>query len=106
MPSKRRNNGRSKTNGGRAIRSRCENCHRVVGKDKAIKRFMVKNIVEASAKKDISDAEVFENLLMPKVFQKTYYCVSCAIHSRIVRVRSRDERKIRTETKFRMTVWQ
>ncbi len=72
--------------------------------DKAIKRFMVKNIVEASAKKDISDAEVFEGLLMPKIFNKVYYCVACAIHNRIVRVRSRDDRKFRNETKIRMTV--
>jgi small subunit ribosomal protein S26e len=65
---------------------------------------MVKNIVEASAKKDISDAEVFEGLLMPKIFNKVYYCVACAIHNRIVRVRSRDDRKFRNETKIRMTV--
>jgi ribosomal protein S26 len=50
MPSKRRNNGRGKKNKGVAIKVDCINCRRCVGKDKAIKRFMMKKLVDESSK--------------------------------------------------------
>ena len=105
MPSKRRNNGRSKKNKGHANIVRCTNCGRCVGKDKAIKRFQMRNMVDLSSKRDIQENYAYTTeFQMPKIYVKLSYCVSCAIHARIVRVRSGDDRKVRYTTKLRQHV--
>ena len=106
MPSKRRNNGRNKKNKGHADNVRCTNCGRCVSKDKAIKRFQQRNMVDASSKRDIQENYAYNSadFQMPKIYVKLSYCVSCAIHARIVRVRSGDDRKVRYTTKLRQHV--
>ena len=61
MPSKRRNNGRSKNNRGHVKPVVCINCGRLVAKDKSIKRFSVRDMIDASSKKDIRDAIPYDN---------------------------------------------
>ena len=108
MPSKRRNNGRSKKNKGHSDTIRCLNCGRVFPKDKAVKRFQMRNIVDGSSKRDLKDNYAYDeaNFQLPKLYVKQCYCVSCAIHARVVRVRSqtRGDRDIRYTTKLRQHV--
>jgi small subunit ribosomal protein S26e len=105
MPKKRRNNGRNKNNKGHADAIHCTNCCRLVGKDKAIKRFVIKNMVDASSKRDIEEASAYtdkdEPYTMPKLYFKNTYCVACAIHARIVRARAADEKRVRYVSKYR-----
>ena len=63
-------------------------------------------MVDASSKRDIQENYAYDvhDFTMPKIYVKLSYCVSCAIHARIVRVRSGDDRKVRYTTKLRQHV--
>jgi len=98
MTKKRRANGRNKPAGarGHVKRVRCDSSGCMIPKDKAVKRYIVRNLVDASALRDMQDASVIEGYVLPKLYRKVYYSISSAIHSRVVRVRSREDRRIRT----------
>merc|ERR1712170_260186 len=69
---------------------RCENSAARVPK------YKVRNMVDSASMRDLSEASVYENYAVPKLYLKQYYCISAAIHHRHVRNRSRTARKIRT----------
>lgn len=131
MTVKRRNHGRNKHGRGHVKRVRCVSTGKAIPKDKAVKRFIVRNIVETSALRDMKEASCIEGAgagsracsrlstsagerliraarasralpsraragyQLPKIYIKNYYCIEAAIHQRVVRVRSREARRIR-----------
>merc|ERR1739847_18071 len=45
--------------------------------------------------RDIRDASLYDNYVLPKVYYKQYYSIEAAIHHRVVRVRSKEARRNR-----------
>ena len=101
----------------------CASTGKAIPKDKAVTRFIVRNIVDASSMRDIRDASAYEAYALPKVrhdhpfssplpsnlsptfspalapytqlYIKQYYCIEAAVHQRIVRSRSAENRRNR-----------
>ena len=96
MTVKRRNHRRYKKGRGHVKRVRCVSTGKAIPKDKAIKRFIVRNIVDASSFRDIMEASAYQEYQLPKLYLKMFYCVEAAVHQRVVRGRSRTDRRVRT----------
>lgn len=73
----------------------CDKCGAVVPKDKAIKRFRIQSLIEQASFDDLKLATIYDVFEVPRVSYKSQFCVSCACHAKIVRVRSSQGRKIR-----------
>lgn len=64
--------------------------------DKAVKRMLVRNMIESAGQRDVIEASVYDSFAIPKLYTKLMYCISCAVHAHIVRVRCAEDRRIRT----------
>merc|ERR1712093_186115 len=97
MTSQRRNAGRSKHGRGRTTPVHCFNCGRLAPKDKAVKRFVVRNMLDAASARDVAESSPIygQGFPLPKLYMKQRYCIACAVHARISRARAVKDRKTR-----------
>jgi small subunit ribosomal protein S26e len=84
MTKKRRNNGHRHRNCGKVPSLRCDGCNSMVAKDKAIYKNINKSIIEPSIINDIKKASVYDNYTIPKFHTKLNFCISCAVHRKLV----------------------
>lgn len=95
MPSKRASRGRRKGGKGHSGSVQCSNCGQTVPKDKVKKVTQYINLVDHQLAKELRAQGAY--IPSSKVLKN--YCVSCAIHSKILKIRSEDDR--RTQGKLR-----
>jgi small subunit ribosomal protein S26e len=96
MPFKRKSRGRSKGGKGRSGFVQCANCGELVPRDKAKKVTRRLSIVDPALAKELRQKGTY----IAASLDTKYYCVSCAVHYGIVKVRAKDERHMRIRRRF------
>lgn len=89
MTKKRKSRGRSKGGKGSSDTVQCSNCGREVPRDKAKKMTTRVSLVEPMLARELRAAGAY--IAAPKTIRN--YCVSCAVHYGMVKVRAKDERR-------------
>lgn len=90
MPKKRRSRGRSKGGKGRTELVQCTNCGMLIPRDKAKRVTKYVSLVDPVLARELRSHGA--QIAKQKVVK--YYCVSCAVHFGVVKVRSKDERRV------------
>ena len=89
LPKKRKSGGRSKGGKGRGKSIQCSSCGKTVPRDKAKKKQSYTSFVDRQLGKDLRA----QGAIIPRMSTIKYYCVNCAIHRGIVKIRSKSDRK-------------
>jgi len=92
MPSKRKSRGRSKGQKGRSSHVQCSSCGELVPRDKAKKATRRISLVDPTLSRELRQKGAY----LPSQVATRYYCVSCAVHRGVVKVRSKDSRRDRS----------
>ena len=91
MPLKRASRGRRKGGKGSSTRIQCTNCGATVPSDKAKKVTSRLNLVEHTLAKELRSQGAY--IASPRILK--WYCISCAIHFGILKIRSESKRRDR-----------
>ena len=91
MPVKRKSRGRSKGGKGKGAMVQCSSCGQLVPRDKAKRASRRISMVDSALYKELRQKGTY----VSSRTETRYYCVSCAVHRGVVKVRSKDERKHR-----------
>ena len=91
MTKKRKSRGRSKGGKGHSDLVQCSNCGTLVPKDKAKKLTTRVGLVEPMLARELRAQGAY--IATSRILK--FYCVSCAVHFGLVKVRAKDERRFR-----------
>ena len=91
LPVKRKSRGRSKGGKGKSSLVQCSGCGELVPRDKAKRVSRRVSVVDYALAKELRQKGTY----IAAPVETKYYCVSCAVHHGVVKVRSKNERKRR-----------
>ena len=91
MTKKRKSGGRAKGSKGRSELVECSQCGQRTPRDKAKKVTRFVTLVEPTLARELRKGGTF----LPQTRIMKYYCVSCAVHAKISKVRARADRHMR-----------
>jgi len=97
MPFKRKSRGRSKGDKGSGGFVQCVSCGAMVPRDKAKKVTKRVSMVDFALAKELRQKGAYITAPMTT----KYYCVSCAVHRGVVKVRAKTERRTRPRKRRR-----
>ncbi|XP_062947820.1 putative ribosomal protein eS26-like [Cynocephalus volans] len=91
MTKERRNNHHTKKGHGHVQTIHCKNCAQCVPRTRPLKSLSFG--AEATAIRNTSEVNIFNTYVLPKLYLKVRYCVSCITHSKVVRNCSHEAQK-------------
>ena len=97
MPVKRKSRGRAKGGKGRGAMVQCSSCGQLVPRDKAKRVSRRISMVDSALYKELRQKGTY----VASRTETRYYCVSCAVHRGVVKVRAKNERKQRPRRRLR-----
>jgi len=97
LPYKRKSRGRSKGGKGRSGFVQCAGCSELVPRDKAKKVTRRVSMVDPALAKELRQKGAY----ISAPVETKYYCISCAVHRGIVKVRAKNERRTRLKRRRR-----
>ncbi|MGD9131823.1 MAG: 30S ribosomal protein S26e [Candidatus Bathyarchaeota archaeon] len=97
MPVKRKSRGRAKGSKGKGALVQCVGCGQQVPRDKAKRVSRRVSLVDSRLYKELRQKGTY----IASRTETTYYCISCAVHRGVVKVRSKNERRKGTSRRSR-----
>ena len=95
LPVKRKSRGRAKGGKGKSSQVQCSSCGQLVPRDKAKRVSRRVSVVDYALAKELRQKGTY----IASPVETKHYCVSCAVHRGVVKVRSKDERRRRRRKK-------
>ena len=96
MPFKRKSRGRSKGSKGSSGLVQCAMCGQMVPRDKAKKATRRVSFVDPQLAKELRQKGTY----LSSWVDTKYYCISCAVHRGIVKVRAENHRRTRSRRRY------